>query len=495
MDYLRKENEPFLDWIEKLIKYGESKEYDIWWDDIHELVVGYRLSPTESRKRCYLLRDLLPILKLENLNSIDIDKVLDERQENTKIKSVSGEEDVPRVTFEDFGDYYIVSSNKRSIEVAKEKVKNIKKFYCGDDSLTINQMCRKLNIPRRDFMLIKNAFNITHDDVPYIDEELNNIDTLVEDTLERKKEKYFVKLQQKEIKKLKEEVNKYRDKDYLYDKVLDALCDVRINRINFKVRDYAPSRKHGLLDLADWHVGLFVNNYWNTYNSKEMKARTRILTERVIEIGRFQNIEVLHVSSLGDMIAGIIHDSIRVEAEIDVTEQVKKVVEALGSMLISFAESFKKVIFADVNGNHGRIIPSKSSSTDKENLENFIGWGLRLMLSEFENIEFEDNFYDDGIISKEILGHVIFETHGHNDKFNKVAGDLTMMIQKPLEIHMAHYHHNKAEEFHDVEVSICKSFSGVDAHSKNLRLTNKAGQRLYIYNEEGRECVYDIILN
>ena len=128
------------------------------------------------------------------------------------------EEIVPAV--QDKGDYYIVTSGKRSIEITKAELKQIKTLYCDDDPLTVNQICRKVDLPRRDFFLVKTAFGITHDDVPYIDEELQgDIDSLVDETIEKRKEKYFIKLQQKEIEALKKEVAEYRQKDYQIDKI------------------------------------------------------------------------------------------------------------------------------------------------------------------------------------------------------------------------------------------------------------------------------------
>lgn len=129
------------------------------------------------------------------------------------------EERKPAIT--DCGTYYVVESGRRSIEITKAKLKQIKLLYCDDDPLTINEICRKVNIPRRDFYLVKTAFGITHDDVPYLDEEItdDNIDNLVQETLERRKEKYFLKLQQKEIEVLKAELAKYRQQDYFIDKI------------------------------------------------------------------------------------------------------------------------------------------------------------------------------------------------------------------------------------------------------------------------------------
>jgi hypothetical protein len=70
-----------------------------------------------------------------------------------------------------------------------------------------------------------------------------------------------------------------------------------------------------------------------------------------------------------------------------------------------------------------------------------------------------------------------------------------MMIEKPMEIHISHYHHSKSEEFHDVDVFISKSFCGVEDYSKSKRLTSKAGQNVFIYENGKRKYIANIILN
>ena len=413
-----------------------------------------------------------------------------------KVEEVSGEEEFQRVKVDDCGDFYRISSKKRSIEVSKEKVKEIKLLYCDDNPLTINEICRKVDIPRRDFMLVKSAFNITHDDVPYLDEELDeDMDSLVSESLERKKERYFLKLQNREIDFMREELNKYRKNDYVYEKLIQALSEIKFNVQNYSNRQYTASKRNALLDIADIHMGIKTTNFWNKYSVAEAKSRFEKLTNEVIDIGIENNIDELHVSMLGDAIAGIIHESIRLESEIDATEQVRVVVECIGKMLIEFSTVFNKVIYADVVGNHGRVIPQKEASLDRENFENFIGWGLSLMLSSYKNIEFEDNFYDEGIIAKRISGVLIFEAHGHQEQFNKVAGDFSMMIEKPYEIHLAHFHHEKSEEFNTVDVCICRSFCGTETYAKGKRLFAKAGQTMYIYENGKRKYAADIILN
>ncbi len=127
------------------------------------------------------------------------------------------EERKPTVTTSDDDMFYIITSTSqnRKVIISKDKLRILKELYCRE-KLTINATCRKLNIPRRDFILIKTAFNITHDDTPYIDEDMLERPTeeLVEETLEKSKENYFLKLQEQEVIALRREVNQYRKQEY-----------------------------------------------------------------------------------------------------------------------------------------------------------------------------------------------------------------------------------------------------------------------------------------
>jgi hypothetical protein len=406
-----------------------------------------------------------------------------------------GEEEIQRVKVDDCGDYYIISSKKRSFNIDKSKIKKLKFLYCDDDPLTINELCRQLDIPRRDFMLVKSAFNITHDDVPYLDEELDgNLDSLVDESLERKKEKYFIKLQQRENNYLKEEIKKYRNNDYLYDKMVKALSGIKItvNDYNLVCNDNYD-RIEALLDLADMHIGIKTNNYWNQYSIDIAKQRFEQLTCKTIQLCKENNVSKIHVSMLGDAISGIIHETLRLCNEVDVITQVQIAVECIAKMLLEFSIDFD-VVYADVTGNHGRVIATKDASLETENFEKLIGWGLRLLLHDKPRITFEDNYYDEGIIVKQVSDVLIFESHGHQDKFDKIASDFTMMLDKPNEIHMGHYHHSKSEDFNCVKVYVSPSFCGVEDYSKGLRKISKACQTLYIYQNGKRKYIADIEL-
>ena len=127
---------------------------------------------------------------------------------------------------QDMGDHYRVTTGKREIVISKDNLRELKQLYC-EQHLTINQVCRKLDMPRPDFHAIKTAFGVTHDDVPYLDEDLqnNDIDELAEQSIQRQKAQYFLKLQEKEIDKLKKEVADYRKQDYFLDRLNETIME------------------------------------------------------------------------------------------------------------------------------------------------------------------------------------------------------------------------------------------------------------------------------
>ncbi|MBU3186640.1 hypothetical protein [Clostridium estertheticum] len=492
----RLQGEHFLIYLNRLLKLKENKEIDIDKIEIYELVFGEKLSSSEARKRLYNWRDILTKGQEEGQSVEEIVDTISSISSPENIIHLSEEDDNIQVI--DMGDKFHIYNKKRSIVIDKEKVKKIKEVYCDKTPLTVNELCRKLDIARRDFMLLKQGLSICHSDVPYLDEDIQdeNLGDLVVETLERRKEKYFLKLQQEEIKQMEAELNKYRKQDYLFEKISSEINDIKIEPIKYSVNIVKKSKvREALLDCMDQHLGLKSDNHWNKYSVKEAERRFDILTKETIEFCAETGVSILHVSSLGDLINGLIHTSLRLEAEINVLDQIKLATRLMGKMLIEFALVFDKVIYTDVAGNHGRMMPSKSESDEKENFDSVISFTLGLMLQNEKKIVFEDNHYDEGIIVKHIAGVTIIEAHGDSDKMEKAASTLPLMTEASSEIHLGHTHSNKSIEQNCIEVFVGRSFSGTDSYAKNLRLTSKAGQKLFVYEDGKRLMIHDIVFN
>ena len=146
---------------------------------------------------------------------------------------------------EDKGDYWIIRSGERNFEISKAKYRQIRRDYSGENHLTINEICRKYKLPRWKFIILKNAFGFTHDDVPYTDEEMLNNDPeeLVDRELQRRKDQYFQKLREKEVRSMKKELRKYREEEYLLNKCHDAVTEHMENFLREFERPDLPVHK------------------------------------------------------------------------------------------------------------------------------------------------------------------------------------------------------------------------------------------------------------
>lgn len=494
----RLSNESDFEYKLRLCSLKLNKEIDLDWSEIVDLL-GLGISGDHLRKLSYGYKECEEYLR-DKSNSEDVKDLFT----NTNIEDLGYNpkritEDCENTQIIDMGDKFHIYNSKRSIVISKDKVRKIRELYCDTSPLTINEVCRKLDIPRRDFMLLKNGMSIVHQEIPFLESDLqeNSIQDLVDATLERRKEKYFIKLQQEEIRQMKGELEKYRKQDYLFNKIVGKLEPLEIVPTNYevKINQDVPYRE-ALLDLADLHLGEKVSNYWCQYNTQIARERFQKLTEDTIRTCAELGVKTLHVSNLGDDVSGIINETLTREAEIPVEEQVALAVELIGTMLVNFSIPFDKIIYADVFGNHSRIFIDKKSDSEKTNFEFFVSWGLKLKLQNYKDkIIFEDNVIDNTIIVKEINGVKLYEVHGDKDKLAKIASDLTMMIGKVDECHMGHFHANKELEDHEVEVFQTRSFIGVNTYAKNIRLTSKAGQRLFIYEKGKRKFIEDIVLN
>lgn len=197
----------------------------------------------------------------------------------------TGEEE-RKPKYEDMGDYYRVYAgnvnNPRVINITKEKLKLFKELYILQN-LTINQICYKLDIPRRDLFVIKTAFNITKGDVPFLDEEIteDNIDNLVDQTLEKKKEQFFIKLEAKKVKEMEKELNKYRQKDYFLEKIKELNKDILETSVGpVTPREYPKNNNGRMLEvpIVDLHLNKLA---WNEETGEDYDSK--IATERFKE--------------------------------------------------------------------------------------------------------------------------------------------------------------------------------------------------------------------
>lgn len=246
--------------------------------------------------------------------------------------------------------------------------------------------------------------------------------------------------------------------------------------------------------ISDWHYGMDIKNYWNTYNPEIAKERVAKLRDEVREKCLINGVKDLHVVNLSDLIAGRIHLGLRLESRFDVITQVMQVSEILAEFLNDLANDFE-IHYYDCLDNHSRLEPNKKDAMDLESLARVIPWYLKERLG--DRIVVHENEFDEGIITFSCHGYNICGVHGDRDKTNKVIENMSLLTHRHYDLIVtAHLHHFSADESRETLMVSNGSLMGTDTFAKQLRLSSRASQNLIILTDENvMECLYRIVLN
>ena len=255
--------------------------------------------------------------------------------------------------------------------------------------------------------------------------------------------------------------------------------------------------RQAVLLLSDLHIGIVNDNYWNKYDVDIMKDRMSYLKQRVIQIALENDVNRIRVCCIGDIISGLIHNTIRLENRENVVEQTILAIEVIVELLQSLSALFKVDLYYSV-GNHERISANKSDSLDKENFGYFILYSLRYRLMDNKYISIHDNIIDDEIITFNVFNDKIVATHGNNfGNLNTYIPKLTSMLgYVPDYVCVGHLHQPIERSYGSTELIVNPSFSGVDTYAKNMGLVGKPMQKLLLFSEEyGKEATFNINLD
>lgn len=242
--------------------------------------------------------------------------------------------------------------------------------------------------------------------------------------------------------------------------------------------------KFGTLLISDWHVGIEIDNYFNKYNVDIAKERVAKLLEKTIKWIKFYDIKKLNVLNLGDLIAGRIHYTIRLQSRIDVIEQTMVVSEILAEFLTDLSK-YVEIDYYDCVDNHSRVEPNKKEALSLETFCRITTWYLLERLKNNENIAIHpNNEYGEDIISFNEMGYSIAGVHGDKDKPNEIINNISRLTQTTYDLIVsAHLHHLVTNEDNYTNLVSNGSLMGTDVYAKDLRKSSPPSQT-FIYSTE-----------
>ena len=261
-----------------------------------------------------------------------------------------------------------------------------------------------------------------------------------------------------------------------------------------KYEEKHSGSKSSILMLSDFHVGLEINNYWNTYNKDVFECRIKSVVKKVIKNAKLLDIRTLYVVSLGDLISGSIHATTRLAEEMDTLDQVMYVAKTMKNLLIELSDFGLDIKYISVVGNHDRLNKVYKEHIEKESFNKLVDWYICDKIDDgIIKAEYIDNKIDEEISLFEINGKNCIAVHGHNDN---VASVLDNMIQAtriiPDFIFMGHYHSKVTKTDGNATIFVNGSLVGVDEYAKTKRYFSKPAQSLIVFDDED---VIDIKLN
>ena len=310
---------------------------------------------------------------------------------------------------------------------------------------------------------------------------------------------YDLNMLLREIKKAKVQLSDERVQNQAYIRKMsreDTLIEMaREVATTMNEKKLLPARKplitypysidrEGILCISDWHYGIEVDNYFNTYNPQICLDRLTKLRDEVIAKGKELKFTKLHVTNLSDLISGRIHAQLRIENRYDAVTQIMHVSEILAEFLSDLSEHFE-IEYRDCLDNHSRLEPNKKESLELESLARIVPWYLEVRLKNNQRVKVLYNTYADDIITFNVFGFDVVAVHGHKDTPAKIINNMIAATRKRNDLVLsAHYHHFSADEEHECMRISNGTLMGVDTHSQDFRLTSRPSQNLIIANKD-----------
>ena len=319
------------------------------------------------------------------------------------------------------------------------------------------------------------------------------LDEINEKLLEIKKERVKVR---DERNLVNNKIRQMARKESLMDYIKDEIHNLSLEKpmINEFTHACKSSGNDAVLIASDWHVGLEVENYLNKYNLDICKERVSKLCERTIRYCKLNNVDVLHCCFLGDLLSGEIHNILRLQNQLSLSEQLVVTSELVSEFIYSLSKEIKYVTVHLINGNHDRTIQLKNEALDRDTYLGVIREFVKLRIKDLSNVAFIDNTHDDEITTMNIKGYKFAAMHGHNINRSKVSYQMNNVLDSMFDyILLGHFHQSEEHMQYKTKVITNGSLVGSDMYAKKLKLHTYPMQKLLMVNkEDGVFCTYDI---
>lgn len=279
------------------------------------------------------------------------------------------------------------------------------------------------------------------------------------------------------------------------DLVTDKISNVIPLKLDYTDKTLIESDNDIICHITDLHAGIMIDHWYNKFNMDVLKERLNIYLSQLFTIQKRHNSENCYIV-IGEIISGLIHETLRIEANENVIQQFINVSSLLSELIAEISNVFNNVYVYITPGNHSRVIQNKEHSLRGENFDLLLPYYLKARLQNFNNVFIYDNLKDCDVALFEVRGNKVAASHGDKDEVNTVVQKFTMIFgTKPDIILMGHKHTNALTTIYDTKIIQSGCVSGSDNYCLDKRLKNKPEQTISIIDDNGLVCLYDITLD
>lgn len=269
------------------------------------------------------------------------------------------------------------------------------------------------------------------------------------------------------------------------------------NRDNAHLSDSDNSM---IISFSDVHNGIEIENFCNIFNKSVLERRISQYFEKILRTKETHMCGDIHII-LSELISGLIHNTLRIEANQNVIEQFLSISDYLASFISELSYEFSNVHVYIAPGNHSRVNQKKEDDVKGENFDNLALPFLSAKLQNFKNVHFHENKIEESIVMFGCHGKTVFAVHGDKDSPETVVQNMTMFTSligtgiKPDIVFMFHRHTNGLKTVYNSKVIQAGCISGSDNFCMDRRIGGNPEQVIAIVNKDGLDCLYDVTLD
>ena len=248
--------------------------------------------------------------------------------------------------------------------------------------------------------------------------------------------------------------------------------------------------------LSDIHYGLTFDGRVGKYDPAIAQERVMAYADKICSIGFEDNIHTCYVSLMGDLVSGIIHQTIRLENRENLIQQIIGVSELVAHFMLALSQGFDTVYVNSVSGNHSRLDPDFKNALRDEKVDALIPWYCKTRLRQFDNVIFEDNEIDDTVATFRIFDKLYVAVHGDMDtNIQTTAARMTTLLSEPIDYLLAGHLH--VPEYRLEETGFIRNGSvcgSGDDYTVKKRLFSPPYQVCMLLSPKGVEAIYPVQL-